>query len=136
VGGGAGAPPRPLEALLAESDLVTLHVPLTAATTNLLDRRRIALMRPGAILVNAARGGVVDEEALADALTAGHLAAAGLDVFRGEPRVDPRLVALENVVLTPHLGSGTRETRAAMSRMVTDEVERVARGEPPRYRVA
>jgi glyoxylate reductase len=133
---GAAATRRPLEQLLAESDFVTLHVPLTPATTNLIDRARIASMKPGAILVNIARGGVVDEAALADALRSGHLAAAGLDVFRGEPQVDPRLVALENAVLTPHLGSGTRETRTAMSRMVTDEVERVARGEAPRHRVA
>jgi glyoxylate reductase len=131
----AGARRVPLEALLAESDFVTLHVPLRPDTTNLLDRRRIAAMKPGAILVNAARGGVVDEEALAESLRDGRLAAAGLDVFEGEPRVRDALRRLDNVVLTPHLGSGTRETRAAMSRMVIDEIVRVARGEPPRHPV-
>jgi glyoxylate reductase len=111
-------------------------VPLRPDTTNLLDRRRIAAMKPGAILVNAARGGVVDEDALADALREGRLGAAGLDVFEGEPRVREALRRLDNVVLTPHLGSGTRETRAAMSRMVVDEILRVARGEAPRHPVA
>ncbi len=125
----------PLEVLLAESDFVSLHVPLTPATENLLSRERIALMRPGAIVVNTARGGVVDDAALAEALASGQVAAAGLDVFRDEPRVPPAYLALENVVLTPHLGSGTRETRAAMARMVLDEVLRVARGEPPRHAV-
>ena len=126
----------PLDELLAESDFVSLHVPLSRETENLIDARRLATMRRGAILVNVARGGVVDEEALADALRSGHVAAAGLDVFRGEPRITPSLLGLENVVMTPHLGSGTRETRAAMTRMVLDDVERVARGEAPRHRVA
>jgi glyoxylate reductase len=133
--GWAGARRVPLDELLAESDFVSLHVPLSRETENLIDARRLATMRRGAILVNVARGGVVDEEALADALRSGHVAAAGLDVFRGEPRITPSLLGLENVVMTPHLGSGTRETRAAMTRMVLDEVDRVARGEAPRYRV-
>jgi glyoxylate reductase len=124
-----------LEALLRESDFVSLHCPLTPSTENLLSRERIGLLRPGAIVVNTARGQVLDELALAEALAAGRLAAAGLDVFRDEPRVPEALLRLENVVLTPHLGSGTRETRAAMARLVADEVERHARGEPPRNRV-
>ena len=132
----AGATRLELDALLAEADFVTLHVPLTPETRGLLDRRRLSRMKPGAILVNAARVGVVDEDALADALAEGRLAAAGLDVFEGEPKVNPRLLALENVVLAPHLGSGTRETRFAMTRMVIEEIARVARGEPPRHRVA
>jgi glyoxylate reductase len=86
--------------------------------------------------VNTARGPVVDDAALAEALRDGHLAAAGLDVFPDEPRVPAAYLALENVVLTPHLGSGSRETRAEMARLVTEEIERVARGQPPRYRVA
>lgn len=130
-----GAEHRSLDALLAESDFVSLHVPLTPGTRNLLDRRRILSMKPGAIVVNTARGGVLDEEALAEALSSGHLGGAGLDVFADEPRVPEALQRLENVVLTPHLGSGTRETRAAMSRMVLDEIERVARGGPPLHRV-
>jgi glyoxylate reductase len=130
-----GAERRTLEALLSESDVVSLHVPLTPATRNLLDRKRILAMKPGAILVNTARGGVLDEAALAEALSSGHLGGAGLDVFADEPQVPEALLRLENVVLTPHLGSGTRETRAAMSRMVLDEVERVARGASPLHRV-
>lgn len=130
-----GAEHRTLDALLAESDVVSLHVPLVPATRNLIDRQRIQSMKPGAILVNTARGGVVDEVALAEALSSGHLGGAGLDVFEDEPHVRDALVRLENVVLTPHLGSGTRETRAAMSRMVLDEIERVARGGAPLHRV-
>jgi len=124
-----------LEALLAGSDFVSLHCPLTPETENLLSRERIALLRPGAIVVNTARGQVLDEGALAEALASGRVAAAGLDVFRDEPRIPEALLRLENVVLTPHLGSGTRETRSAMARLVAEEVERYARGEPQRHRV-
>ncbi len=131
----AGARRVPLDELLASSDFVSLNVPLTSATENLLSRERIALMRRGAVLVNTARGEVVDDEALAEALADGRLAAAGLDVFRGEPRVPARFLALTNVVLTPHLGSGSAETRAAMSSLVVEDVLRVARGEPPRHPV-
>jgi glyoxylate reductase len=130
-----GAAHVPLPDLLAGSDFVSLNVPLTASTENLLSRDRIALMRRGAVLVNTARGEVIDDDALADALAEGRLAAAGLDVFRGEPNVPARLLALPNVVLTPHLGSGTVETRTAMSRMVVDDVLRVSRGESPRHPV-
>lgn len=126
----------PLDALLAESDFVSLHCPLTPETANLFDAGRLARMKPGAILVNTARGGVVDDAALADALASGRLAAAGLDVFRDEPRVPEALLRLENVVLTPHLGSGTRETRAAMARMVAEDVLRVASGSGPLHPVA
>ncbi len=125
-----------LDELLAQSDFVSLHVPLTPATRHLLSRERLARMRPGAVVVNTARGPVVDDAALAEALGSGQLAAAGLDVFPDEPRVPAAYLGLENVVLTPHLGSGTRETRAAMARMVLEEVHRVARGEPPRHAVA
>jgi glyoxylate reductase len=130
-----GAERRTLDELLAESDFVSLHVPLTPATRNLVDKRRLLAMKPGAILVNTARGGVVDEAALAEALSSGHLGGAGVDVFEDEPRVPEALLKLENVVLTPHLGSGTRETRAAMSAMVLDEIERVARGSAPLHAV-
>ncbi len=125
----------PLERLLAESDFVSVHTPLTKDTENLLSRERIARLKPGAIVVNTARGGVVDDEALAEALTTGRVAAAGLDVFRDEPRVPAAYLRLENAVLTPHLGSGTRETRAAMARLVFEDVLRVARGEPARHPV-
>jgi glyoxylate reductase len=130
-----GAERASLDELLAQSDFVSLNVPLTPSTENLLSRERIFRMKRGAILVNTARGAVVDDAALAEALRSGHLGAAGLDVFRDEPRVPAPLLALDNAVLTPHLGSGTRETRAAMSRMVLEDVARVGRGEAPRHRV-
>ncbi len=130
-----GARHLPLEALLAEADVVSLHCPLTPATQDLLSRERLALLKPGAILVNTARGQVVDDVALAEALASGRLASAGLYVFLDEPAVPPAYLELENVVLTPHLGSGTRETRGAMAAMVVDEVERVARGEGARHPV-
>lgn len=130
-----GARHVPLDVLLAESDFVSLHTPLTPETENLLSRERIARMKPGAVVVNTARGPVVDDAALAEALASGRVAAAGLDVFRDEPRVPSAYLGLENVVLTPHIGSGTRETRAAMARMVLEEILRVTKGEPPRHRV-
>ena len=125
----------PLDALLAESDFVSLHAPLTKDTENLLSRERIARMKRGAIVVNTARGAVVDDAALAEALASGRLGGAGLDVFRDEPRVPAAYLGLDNVVLTPHLGSGTRETRAAMARLVLEDALRVAKGEPPRHPV-
>jgi glyoxylate reductase len=130
-----GAERVPLDDLLARSDFVSLNVPLAPGTENLLSRERIFSMKRGAVLVNSARGAVLDDAALVDALRSGHLAAAGLDVFRDEPRVPAPFLELENVVLTPHLGSGTRETRFAMSRMVLEDVARVGRGEEPRHRV-
>jgi glyoxylate reductase len=130
-----GAERVALEELLGRSDFVSLHTPLTPATENLVSRERLRLMKRGAILVNTSRGPVVDDAALAEALRDGRLAAAGLDVFRDEPRVPEAYRGLDNVVLTPHLGSGTRETREAMSRMVWDDIERVATGQPPRHPV-
>jgi len=129
-----GARRLELEPLLSTADVVSLHCPLTPETRDLLDRRRLALLRPGAIVVNTSRGAVVDDAALAAALASGRVAAAGLDVFRAEPAVPEAYLALENVVLAPHLGSGTRETRAAMSAMVVAEVLRVAGGQPPLHR--
>jgi len=130
-----GARRADLDDLLATSDFVSLHCPLTESTRDLLSRQRIARMKPGAVLVNTSRGPVVDEEALADALEEGRIFAAGLDVFRDEPNVPERLRRLENVVLTPHVGSGTVETRTAMARMVWDELARAADGRPPAHRV-
>ncbi|WP_242338146.1 MULTISPECIES: D-glycerate dehydrogenase [Anaeromyxobacter] len=124
-----------LDRLLAESDFVSLHVPLTPDSRELLSRERIARLKPGAIVVNTARGGVLDDAALAEALAAGRVGAAGIDVFPDEPRVPEAYLRLPNVVLTPHLGSGTRETRAAMARRVLEDVARVARGDPPLYPV-
>ncbi|MEW4567314.1 phosphoglycerate dehydrogenase [Tautonia sp. JC769] len=109
---------RPFEALLAESDVVSLHLPLTEATRNLIDERRIALMKPGAILINTSRGGLVDEAALYQALTNGHLAGAGLDVFQAEPtRADHPLIALPNVVSSPHIAGVDERSMADMAEM-------------------
>ena len=120
---------RELDELLAESDLVTIHAPLTPETRGLLDARRLALLRDGAAVVNTARGEIVDESALAAELVSGRLR-AGLDVFTHEPHVPEELLELPNVVLTPHLGSATRQTREAMTRLVVDNVLAFERGEP------
>lgn len=106
---------RELSALLAESDVVSLHLPLSGETRHLIDRRRLSEMKPGSVLVNTSRGPLVDETALAEALTTGHLGGAGLDVYECEPEVHPDLLPLENVVLLPHLGSATLETRTRMA---------------------
>jgi glyoxylate reductase len=121
---------RELDDLLAESDLVSIHAPLSPETEGLLDARRLALLRDGAVLVNTARGEIVDEEALVAELVSGRIA-AGLDVFAHEPDVPPELLALPNVVLTPHIGSATRQTREAMTRLVVDNLLAVGRGDPP-----
>ena len=120
---------RELGELLAESDLVTIHAPLTPETRGLLDARRLALLRDGAAVVNTARGEIVDESALTTELVSGRLR-AGLDVFTHEPHVPEELLELPNVVLTPHLGSATRQTREAMTRLVVDNVLAFERGEP------
>jgi glyoxylate reductase len=122
---------RDLDALLRESDIVSLHVPLTPETRQLISRERLALLRDGATLVNTARGGVVDEDALVDELVSGRIG-AGLDVFVHEPHVPEAVLDLPNVVLTPHVGSATVETRAAMTRIVVDNVLALQRGEPLR----
>jgi len=120
------------ERLLEESDFLCVHVPGTEETRHLIDADALARMKPSAVLVNAARGPVVDEEALADALEAGTIAGAGLDVFEREPEVHPKILALsERVVLAPHLGSATRETRHAMVRLAVDNVLAVLAGQNP-----
>jgi glyoxylate reductase len=121
---------RELDALLAESDLVSVHVPLTPETDGLLDARRLALLRDGACLVNTARGEIVDEDALVSELVSGRIR-AGLDVFVDEPKVPEELLGLANVVLTPHLGSATRQAREAMTRLVVDNLLAVERDDPP-----
>ncbi|MDE2435662.1 MAG: D-glycerate dehydrogenase [Sphingomonadales bacterium] len=112
-----------LDALAAQSDIVSLHVPGGDATRHLVNARFLGAMKRDAILVNTARGSIVDEAALADALGQGRLAAAGLDVFEREPQVDTRLLTLENVVLLPHLGSATIETRTAMGMQAADNID-------------
>jgi lactate dehydrogenase-like 2-hydroxyacid dehydrogenase len=125
-----------LEALLATSDIVSLHAPSTPDTQHLLNGARIALMKPGSIVINTARGALVDESALADALRNGHLFAAGLDVHEHEPKINPALLGLENVVLLPHLGSATVETRTAMGLRALENALQWLAGKPPRDRVA
>ncbi len=121
---------RELDELLGESDLVSLHAPLTPETEGLLDARRLGLLRDGAVLVNTARGELVDEQALVAELVSGRIS-AGLDVFAHEPEVPAELLELPNVVLTPHIGSATRQTRQAMTRLVVDNLLALERGDPP-----
>jgi lactate dehydrogenase-like 2-hydroxyacid dehydrogenase len=125
-----------LAALLGISDIVSLHCPGGAATRHLLNRQAFERMKPSAILVNTARGSVVDEIALADALSRGTIAGAGLDVYEGEPAVHATLVALPNVVLLPHLGSATLQTRTAMGMQAADNLDAFFSGDPPPNRVA
>ncbi|HMB19224.1 MAG TPA: D-glycerate dehydrogenase [Gaiellaceae bacterium] len=121
---------RPLEELLAESDIVSIHLPLTEETRGLMDERRLALMPDGACLVNTARGQIVDERALVAELVSGRLQ-AGLDVFADEPNVPHELFELPNVVMTPHLGTATQATREAMTRVLVDNLLAVEAGHPP-----
>jgi glyoxylate reductase len=124
-----------LDEMLARCDIVSLHCPLTPSTRHLVDARRIAAMRDGAILINTARGSLVVDDDLIAALTTGKLAAAGLDVFTGEPAFDRRYAALENVVILPHLGSATRETREAMGMLAIDNAVAVLAGRRPPHPV-
>ena len=126
----------PLDELLSRSDVVSLHCPATPETAGLLDRRRLGLMRPDAILINTARGALIDEPALVAVLEAGRLGGAGLDVFQHEPMVPARLRELPNVVVLPHLGSATEETRTAMGNLVADNLEAFFGGRTPPHRVA
>jgi len=131
---GRGAPGvesvRGLDALLAQSDVVSVHVARTPETLGLLDARALARMKRGAILVNTARGGIVDERALCEALASGQLSAAALDVFAREPLPpDSPLLAAPNLVLAPHIGSATRETRARMAQLCVSNLVAALRGE-------
>jgi glyoxylate reductase len=121
----------PLDELLATADVVTLHCALDERTRHLIDARALARMRRTAFLVNTSRGPVVDEQALVDALRAGKIAGAGLDVYEHEPAVNPGLLELDNVVLLPHLGSATVETRRAMALLAARNAVAVLRGEAP-----
>jgi len=121
----------PLDALLAQSDFVSLHVPLTAQTRHMISERELNLMKSSAILINTARGPIVDEAALTRALQTGRIAGAGLDVFEHEPTVEPALRALPNVVLTPHMGSAVVELREVMANIVVDNLIAFLQGHRP-----
>jgi glyoxylate reductase len=116
---------------LREADAVSIHTPLTPETRHLIDARALSLMKPSAILVNTARGPIVDEAALAAALKSGRLYGAGLDVFDREPVIHPDLIGLDSVVLTPHIGSAAARYREAMTQMVQDNAAAIIAGEPP-----
>ncbi|PHK94563.1 D-glycerate dehydrogenase [Pseudoroseomonas rhizosphaerae] len=120
-----------LHDLLRQSQFLSLHSPLTPATRHVLNGETLRLLPRGAVVVNAARGGLIDEEALIALLRDGHIAAAGLDVFEGEPRFDRRFIELPNVALSPHVGSGTVETRDAMGHRCLDNIAAVLGGRPP-----
>ena len=119
-----------LEHLLQQSDFVSLHVPLIQSTRYLIGRAELALMKPGAMLINCARGGIVDEAALHDALVEGHIAGAALDVFENEPPSGSALLQLDRVIATPHLGAFTREAQSNVSVQVAEQVLKALSGEP------
>jgi glyoxylate reductase len=129
--GAIDADAMPLDRLLATSDVVSLHCPLTPATTHLIDQAALARMKRSAYLINTSRGAVVDEAALAWALKNAMISGAALDVYEDEPNVHPELLRLENVVLVPHLGSATSETRVVMADLAVRNVLAVLSGQPP-----
>ena len=122
-----------LPELLAQSDVLSLHCPLTQETRRLLDRSALARMKQGSILINTARGAIVDCDALADALESGHLRGAGLDVYPDEPHIPPRLIALPQVVLTPHIGTNTQETRLRMAEGCARQIADALAGKRPAH---
>ena len=126
-----GATRVDINRLLLESDIVSLHVPATPETKGIINAETLARMKKGAILINTSRGDLVREEALALALEAGHLGAAGLDVYTDEPAIHPRLLAAPRTVLLPHIGSATAETRGRMAAIAVANVQAVLNGKPP-----
>lgn len=127
----AGIEYVPYDQLLAQSDFVSVHAPLNTETRHLVGERELRLMKPTAFLVNSSRGPIVDEKALVRALQERRIAGAGLDVYENEPRVEPELVAMKNVVLTPHLGSAVTELRESMANVVADNIMAVLEGRQP-----
>ncbi|HSA34767.1 MAG TPA: D-glycerate dehydrogenase, partial [bacterium] len=125
----------PLDRLIAQSDILSLHMPYTPASRHLIGAKALDSMRPTAILINTARGPLVDETALLSALKERRIFGAGFDVYEHEPRVDPALLDLPNVSVLPHIGSATIETRAAMAAMAIDDCVAVLTGAAPRHRV-
>ena len=128
----AVAEPVSFDELIARSDVLSLHCPLTEETRGVISREVLARMKPGAILINTARGAVVDNDALAEAVASGHLAGAGLDVFPEEPQIPARLLEQERIVVTPHVGSNTYEDRCAMARACCEQILDVLAGKRPR----
>jgi len=124
-----------LDRLLATADIISIHAPLNTDTHHLIDAAALAKMKRGAYIINTARGPIIDEDALCDALESGHIGGAGLDVYELEPVVSARLVKMPNVVLAPHIGSATFETRTAMARIAATEVYRCLKGQPPLHPV-
>ena len=120
-----------LDELLQSTDILTLHCPLNEQTRHLINAQNIYKIKKGAYLINTSRGGVIEESALAQALTEGHLAGAGLDVYEFEPEIHPTLIRMKNVILLPHIGSGTKETRSAMARIAANNVIQVLSGKEP-----
>ena len=125
-----------VEDMLRHCDFLSLNCPATPDTIDLMNAERLALLPDGAILVNTSRGAVVDEDALIGALNSGKLAAAGLDVYKGEPGVNPKIAELANTFLMPHIGSSTFETRDAMGFLALDNLDAFFLGKEPPTRVA
>src|SRR5437588_1706510 len=121
----------PMEDVLRQSDFISVHTPYMPSTHHLISERELAMMKPTAILINTARGPIVDEKALVKALQAGTIAGAGLDVFENEPAVEPELLAMENVVLLPHIASASLQTRTLMATMASDNIVAHAQGKRP-----
>jgi glyoxylate reductase len=124
-----------IDQMLAHMDLISVNCPQTPETHHLLNAGRLDQLQPHAVIVNTARGGIIDEAALADRLAAGKIAGAGLDVYEAEPAINPRLLTLDNVVLSPHLGSATREGRIAMGEKVIINIRTFTDGHAPPDRV-
>lgn len=123
--------PASFDEVIAQADVLSLHCPMTSETAGLISRDVMARMKPGAVLINTARGGVVDTEALCDMLESGHLAGAGLDVYPDEPHVPQRLLSIDTAVLTPHVGSNTLQTRAIMAQACCRQIMDVLAGKRP-----
>lgn len=121
----------PLEELLKISDVISLHCPLNSATFHLLNKERIAMMKPSAMLINTARGAIADETALLEALRGHRIAGAGLDVYDGEPQLNPEWLKLDNVITTPHIGSNTGKTRYEMAQAISQAIITFSKGERP-----
>jgi glyoxylate reductase len=133
IEGTKGVEYRELDDLLMESDFVTLHCPLTEETHHLIGKRELGLMKPSAILINTSRGPVVDEGSLVSALKKGTIKGAGLDVYEKEPRISPDLLKMDNVVLLPHIGSATKDTRVQMAVAAAKNAVTLLRGKRPAH---